>query len=145
MGQSMNGDLAGRRILVVEDEVIVAWALEDMLSGLGCAVVGPAARVNQALTMIEAEAFDAAVVDVNLDGEKSYPVVDALTARGVPFVFSTGYGKAGIKAEYGAFPVLQKPYASSKLGDALSRLLTPQPSATVSRQKPTPPVWDAHR
>jgi FixJ family two-component response regulator len=71
-----------------------------------------------------AEAFDAAVVDVNLDGEKSYPVVDALTARGVPFVFSTGYGKAGIAAKYGAFTVLQKPYAVSKLGDALSRLLT---------------------
>jgi two-component sensor histidine kinase/PAS domain-containing protein len=145
MGQSVTSDLAGRRILVVEDEVIVAWALEDMLAGLGCAVVGPAARINQALTMIEAEAFDAAVVDVNLDGEKSYPVVDALTARGVPFVFSTGYGKAGIAAKYGAFTVLQKPYAISKLGDALSRLLNTQPSAPAPRQAPTTPVWDANR
>jgi len=80
----MNSELSGKRILVVEDEVMVAWLLEDMLGTLGCAVVGPAARINQALAMIGAEVIDAAVLDVNLNGEKSYPVADALAARGVP-------------------------------------------------------------
>ena len=66
---SANSSLSGRRILVVEDEVIVAWLLEDMLADFGCAVIGPAARVGQALAMVEAEAIDAAVLDVNLNGE----------------------------------------------------------------------------
>ena len=89
----MTSPLSGRRVLVVEDETMVAWLLEDMLADLGCAVVGPAARVNQALAMLDAEAIDAAVLDVNLNGQMSYPVADALAARGVPFVFSTGYNK----------------------------------------------------
>jgi len=73
--------------------MIVAWLLEDMLADLGCAVIGPAASVNRALAMIDAEAIDAAVLDVNLNGQMSYPIADVLAARGVPFVFSTGYGK----------------------------------------------------
>ncbi|HEX6011198.1 MAG TPA: response regulator [Geminicoccaceae bacterium] len=87
----MDSPLSGRRVLVVEDELIVAFLLEDMLAGLGCAVVGPAARVDQALALLDAEAIDAALLDVNLNGHKSYPVADALAARGVPFVFSTAY------------------------------------------------------
>ena len=85
--------LSGRRVLVIEDDMMVVMLLEDMLANLGCEVVGPAARVNQALAMIDAEAIDAAVLDVNLNGKKSYPIADALVARGVPFVFSTGYDK----------------------------------------------------
>jgi CheY-like chemotaxis protein len=82
----MNSGLAGRRILVVEDEAIVAWALEDMLIELGCRVVGPAARVSQALVIVEKEPIDAAVLDVNLNGEKCYPIADALSAAGLaPF------------------------------------------------------------
>jgi CheY-like chemotaxis protein len=92
--------LSGRRVLVVEDEMIVAWLLQDMLADLGCAVVGPAARVAQALAMIDAEAIDAAVLDVNLNGQKSYPVADALAARGVPFVFSTGYETESLPNAY---------------------------------------------
>ena len=122
--------LSGRRVLVVEDEMIVAWLLEDMLADLGCAVVGPAARVNQALAMIDAEAIDAAVLDVNLNGQKSYPVADALAARGVPFVFSTGYDKESLPNGYQSLPVLQKPFNRSELGDTLAKLLTPEePSA----------------
>src|SRR6202045_5470871 len=88
---AMTSPLSGRRVLVVEDETMVAWLLEDMLADLGCAVVGPAAHVNQALAMLDAEAIDAAVLDVNLQGQKSYPIADAIAARGVPFAFSTGY------------------------------------------------------
>jgi CheY-like chemotaxis protein len=120
----MNSVLSGRRVLVVEDEMIVAWLLEDILSDLGCAVVGPAASVKQALAMVGAEAIDAAVLDVNLDGEMSYPVADALAARGVPFVFSTGYDKDRLLDGYRTFPVLQKPFHQSELGDILAKLLT---------------------
>ena len=105
--------------------MIVVWLLEDMLVDLGCAIVGPATSVNRALAMIDAEAFDAAVLDVNLDGQMSYPVADALTARGMPFVFSTGYDKDTLRDGYRTFPVLQKPFHRSELGDALAKLLTP--------------------
>jgi CheY-like chemotaxis protein len=87
----VNNLFSGRRVLLVEDEPIVAWLLKDMLVDLGLMVVGPAASVNQALAMIDAESIDMAVLDVNLKGQMSYPIADALVARGVPFVFSTGY------------------------------------------------------
>jgi two-component sensor histidine kinase len=140
----MNSGLSGRRVLVVEDEVMVAWTLEDMLAELGCTVVGPAARVDQALAMIEAEAVDAVVLDVNLNGEKSYPVADALAARGVPFVFSTGYNKNNLHTGCLGFPMLQKPFERSQLGDALAKLLTPG-ILTTPGQKASPLVWDTIR
>ncbi len=100
MGETLTNGLSGRRILVVEDEVIVAWALEDMLAEMGCAIVGPAARVNQALAMIDDESIDAVVLDLNLNGQMSYPVADVLASRGVPFVFLTGYHKSSIPEAY---------------------------------------------
>ncbi len=105
--------------------MIVAWLLEDLLAELGCAIVGPAASVNQALAMIEAEAIDVAVLDVNLNGEMSYPVADALAARGVPFVFVTGYDKDRMLDGYRTFPVLQKPFYRLELSDTLAKLLAP--------------------
>jgi CheY-like chemotaxis protein len=122
----MNSALSGRRVFVVEDEVMVSWMLEDMLVDLGYKIVGPAARVNQALAIVEAEAIDLAILDINLNGEKSYPVADALTARGVPFAFSTGYNKDGMSAHYRDLPMLQKPYAMPQLAAVLSKLLTPR-------------------
>lgn len=122
----MNSALSGRRVLVVEDEVMVSWVLEDMLVDLGYKIVGPAARVNQALVIVEAEAIDLAILDINLNGEKSYPVADALTARGVPFAFSTGYNKDGMPAPYRDLPMLQKPYDTPELTALLSKLLTPR-------------------
>ena len=76
--------------------------------------------------MLDAEAIDAAVLDVNLNGQMSYPVADALAARGVPFVFSTGYNKVRLPNSYQNFPVLQKPFDRLKLGDTLAKLLTPE-------------------
>jgi CheY-like chemotaxis protein len=128
----MNSPFSGRRVLVVEDEMIVAWLLEDMLADLGCAVVGPAARVNQALAMIDAEAIDVAVLDVNLNGQMSYPIADALAARGVPFVFSTGYDKDRLPERYRTVQVLQKLYHQSELSDALAKLLRPKEIAAVA-------------
>jgi len=106
--------------------MIVAWLLEDMLTDLGCAVIGPAGNVNQALAMIEAEAIDVAVLDINLNGQLSYPIADALGARGVPFVFVTGYDKGRILDGYRVFPVLQKPFHRSELSDILAKLLAPK-------------------
>jgi len=131
----MTGALSGRRVLLVEDEMLVAWLLQDMLADLGCAVVGPAARVNQALAIIAAEQVDLAVLDINLNGQTSYAIADALTARGVPFVFSTGYAKDRLAEDYRAFPVLQKPFHESELGRALETLLEPEPSSVGSRRE----------
>jgi CheY-like chemotaxis protein len=119
----VNNRFPGRRVLLVEDERIVAWLLKDMLVDLGCSVVGPAADVNQALAMIDAESIDVAVLDVNLRGQMSYPIADVLVARGVPFVFSTGYDKDRLLDGYRTFPALQKPFHRSDLGDTLAKLL----------------------
>jgi CheY-like chemotaxis protein len=88
--------LKGLRVLVAEDEALVAFQLEDMLAELGCAVIGPASRVGQALDLLGRERVDAAVLDVNVAGELVYPVADALTAQGLPYIFATGYGAAGL-------------------------------------------------
>jgi DNA-binding NtrC family response regulator len=117
---------------LVEDEMIVAWLLEDMLAELGCAVVGPASSVNQALAMIDAEAIDVAMLDVNLNGQMSYPIADALTARGVPFVFSTGYHKDRLLERYRTVPALQKPFHLSELTDMLAKLLAPKKTSVES-------------
>jgi CheY-like chemotaxis protein len=120
----IDGPLSGRRVLVIEDEMLVAMLLEDMLADLGCTVVGSAARVEQALAMIEAAgSLDAAVLDVNLNGQRSYPVADVLAARSVPFVFATGYGEDSLMNVYRSFPLLQKPFKQSELGDTLAKLL----------------------
>jgi CheY-like chemotaxis protein len=115
--------LSGCRVLVVEDEVLVAWVLEEMLTELECKVVGPAARVSQALAMVSAEEIDLAILDINLNGQKSYPVADALTAHGVPFAFSTGYNADSMPDNYRGFPMLQKPYSQSDLSATLAKLM----------------------
>jgi CheY-like chemotaxis protein len=113
-----------RTVLLVEDETLVAWLLKDMLVDLGCAVVGPASSVKQALAMIDVEAIDAAVLDVNLNGQMSYPIADALVARGVPFVFSTGYDKDTLPGGYRTFPVLRKPFQQAEFSETLATLFT---------------------
>ena len=117
--------LAGQAILVVEDEMLVLLNIEDMLADLGCESVSAASTVDQALALIDAHAFDAAMVDVNLDGSKSYPVADALASRGVPFVFSTGYSGHTLKDGYRDRPMLEKPYREADLVEVLTRLLRP--------------------
>ena len=103
------------RVLVVEDEAMVAMMLEDMLDDLGCQVVGPAASLAAGLELARSAPLDAAVLDVNLAGEKVFPIADALSERGVPFVFATGYGRAGLREKDTARPVVQKPYSTQDL------------------------------
>jgi len=110
------------RILVVEDECLVAMLLEDFIAELGYTVVATAARIDDALRRLEAGGIDAALLDVNLDGERSYPIAEALAARGLPFVFVTGYGAAGIEPAFRDRPVVQKPFTQDSLRQALAKL-----------------------
>jgi CheY-like chemotaxis protein len=114
-------DFAGRRILVVEDEALVAMMLEDMLAELGCEVVGPAMRLEEGLALARMNGLDAAVLDINLAGERSYPIADLLDARGVPITFVTGYGHSGRPGK--ADRVLQKPYREPQLRAVLAEML----------------------
>lgn len=107
------------RVLIVEDEAQVALQLEDMLGDLGASVVGPASRVGQALDLLDRQVVDAAVLDLNVAGELVYPVADQLAARGIPFVFATGYGADALTDAYRTRPVLEKPFRLSQLGKAL--------------------------
>jgi CheY-like chemotaxis protein len=111
--------LRDARVFVVEDEFIVAALLEERLRSLGCDVVGPAATVAEALELLAVEPVDVAVLDVNIAGEKVFPVADALEARGIPFVFATAYGAAGIDDRHGGKSVLDKPYHERALEHAL--------------------------
>src|SRR5690242_1498484 len=90
--------LAGLKILVVEDEAIISFLIEDMLLSLGCASVMHAGAVKQALSVLAQEMPDAAVLDVNLAGEPGYAIAERLEENGVPFVFATGYGESGLPA-----------------------------------------------
>jgi PAS domain S-box-containing protein len=101
--------MPGNRLLLVEDEALTGMMMSDMLTELGFDVVGPFGRVADAMAAIGREEFHAAVLDVNLDGEMVYPVADAVLARGVPFVFVTGYSAEGIDRRFAQVPVLQKP------------------------------------
>ena len=114
--------LSGRRVLVVEDEMLVAMMIEDMLADLGCQSVTSAATVDKALALIEAQVFDAAMLDMNLNGNDSQPVADALAARGIAFVCSTGNTRHGSRDGYPNRPVLKKPFKYEDLVAILTRL-----------------------
>ena len=101
--------LVGNRLLLVEDEALVAMALKDMLTELGFEVVGAFNKVTEALAVVTNQDVNAAVLDVNLGGELIYPVADSLVAKGVPFVFITGYGAEAIDGRFASYRVLQKP------------------------------------
>ena len=116
--------LAGRYVLVVEDEMMVLMNIEWVLGNLGCKDISAAATVDGALALIGAtRQFDIAMLDINLGGETSYQVADTLALQNVPFIFTTGYGKRSVDVRYCDRPVLQKPYRDDELGNALAALL----------------------
>jgi two-component SAPR family response regulator len=122
-GQIMTGPIPGitakRRILVVEDEMLIGMLLEDMLIDIGHEVAAIVPRLKDALVAVEKENFDLAVLDVHLHGESAFPVAEALIAKGKPFIFATGYGERGLPENFRNRPVLQKPFAR----DDLERIL----------------------
>lgn len=107
------------RILVVEDEAIVAMLLEDMLGELGYEVVGPVTHLDRALDLARGAPIDAAVLDVNVNGKDTYGVADALRARAIPFVFATGYGTKELAERFRDTPITQKPFHRDDLERAL--------------------------
>jgi CheY-like chemotaxis protein len=116
-------ELSNRKVLVVEDEMMIAMLIEDMLDEFGCKLVGPATSVPHALALIGNESIELAVLDLNLDGKDTYAIADALQRKNVPFVFATGYGSTGLRPEYGNRPVLQKPFQQKDLETALADAL----------------------
>jgi CheY-like chemotaxis protein len=115
-------NLAGLRVLVVEDEMMVSMLIEDMLTDLGCLVVGPASRLDEAVELAKTSELDCAVLDVNLGGQPIFPLADLLRERGKPFAFATGYGDAGIRDVDKGTSVLQKPFREGDLARVLGEL-----------------------
>jgi CheY-like chemotaxis protein len=119
----------GGLVLVVEDEALIALQIEEALKSSGREVLGPAASVAEAARLIEAAAPQAALLDVNLGTERSYPVADVLRARGTPFAFCTGYaGADDLPERFRDVPRLPKPLGSADLARAVERLLAGAPA-----------------
>jgi CheY-like chemotaxis protein len=115
--------VAGKRILVVEDEALIAAMVVDMLTELGAAVVGPASTIAKGLALAGTEAIDAALLDVNVREQRIDPVADLLRGRGIPILFATGYGtRAFVDAE--GVSCIDKPYTQERLASELAKLLT---------------------
>ena len=106
---------------------MVAMLLEELLLELGCHVVDIAARVDTALASIAERCFDVAILDVNLEGELSYPVADELEFRGIPFLFATGYGAQAMPERYHRHTILQKPFRKQEFEQALLKALPEGP------------------
>lgn len=120
------------RVLIVEDEAMISMLIEDMVLDFGCEIVGPASRIDKAMALAREEALDAALLDVNVDGEAVFSVADALRERGVPVVFATGYGSRGLPERFADAPVLAKPFAYANLADALRVVLADAPCDIAS-------------
>jgi CheY-like chemotaxis protein len=112
-----------RRVLVVEDELMIRMLLEDMLGELGYTVSAAAARLGEAMQAVQDGEFDIAILDINLNGEPISPLADALAARGIPFVFATGYGEGDIPDGYRDRPALKKPFQLHNLKHTLDAAL----------------------
>lgn len=112
-----------RRALVVEDEIMVAMYIEDLLTDLGFEVVGMATSLDQALRLARQSDFDFAVLDVNLDGRLSFPIADVLRERSIPFLFASGYGATGVREDYRDAVCIQKPFLAQDLAQAITRAI----------------------
>jgi CheY-like chemotaxis protein len=111
----------GRRLLLVEDEIMIRMLLEDMLADLGHQVAAAASGLDDALALARNTDCDGAILDVNLNGAEVYAVADILSERGIPFAFATGYGQRGIPQKYQGRPTLQKPFQRDDLALTLAR------------------------
>jgi CheY-like chemotaxis protein len=125
--------LSGRRVLVVEDEILILMMIEDMLTDLGCKSIAIASKIDQAITLIDGQVFDTAMVDLNLNGMESYPIADALAEHDVPYFFSTGNSVTNVKDGYRDQDVLKKPFTFEQLSNMLSRSLHPQTNVVKLR------------
>jgi CheY-like chemotaxis protein len=123
---------AGARVLVVEDESLVAMMLADMLQEIGCTVIGPIGSRTGALRLLEdGHGVDLALLDVNLGGETAYDIADALSRRGVPFIFVSGYGASGLDPRYADAVILAKPFEPALLARMIGEVLD-RPTEKIS-------------
>jgi CheY-like chemotaxis protein len=111
------------KILIVEDESLVAMMIEDLLADLGHDVVAVAGRLEQGMQFASQLAIDFAVVDLNLNGERTFPIAEILRFRGIPLVFATGYGVSGLSDDWRGTPVVQKPFQPHELQNAIAKAL----------------------
>jgi DNA-binding response OmpR family regulator len=118
------------RVLVVEDEAVIAMLFEDMVLEFGSEVVGPIAKIKDALDLARNVQLDAAILDINLGGAVIFPVADVLSERGIPFIFATGYGATSLPLRFRNSPALQKPFDYEALAEALRKILASQPCHT---------------
>ena len=116
--------LKGKRVLIVEDETLISMLFEDILADLECEVVGPALNLRQALDLAHTAEIDAAVLDLNLAGEPSFPAASILRDRGVPIVLSSGYGSSGLPSEWKDLPTLPKPFTADQVANVLATLIS---------------------
>jgi CheY-like chemotaxis protein len=116
-------DLAGLRVLLVEDESLIVMLVEDALTDFGCEIAGVASRFDDAVKKARVLDFDIAILDVNLNGLRTFPIAEIIRGRGIAFVFATGYGAMSIPEGLNAVPVLQKPFAAPELERALRTAL----------------------
>jgi CheY-like chemotaxis protein len=123
--EPIGAPLEGLRVLVVEDEMMIAMMLEDLLDGFGCRIVGPAADITKALALIAAEAIDGAMLDVNLAGRAVDPVADELARLGIPFIFVTGYGRRELQENHNSRPTLAKPFRRLELQRIMTATFAP--------------------
>ena len=117
----MTSDARKQRVLIVEDEMLVAMLVEDILGELGFEVAGTCTHLDDALKLAASEAVDFVILDVNLDGKRSFPVADILRARKIPFIFATGYGSKVLEAEYANVPTLAKPFMFGDVQQVLKK------------------------
>ncbi|MCW8088265.1 response regulator [Sabulicella glaciei] len=123
LASSVPSSLSGLRVLLAENEVVTGLALSCELTRLGCQVLGPLQRLEEALAVAEAESFDVAILDVALQGgARSTAVAEALRRRAIPFIVTTGYRAEEVKGEYGDCLVLSKPYSPKEVQKALARM-----------------------
>jgi CheY-like chemotaxis protein len=118
-------NLKGRRVLVVEDDPMVAMLLVDMLDAIGCETVAVASRLEDALEKAQCLSFDLAILDVNLAGANTFHVAELLSKRAISFIFATGYGNVHLPADLANAPVLQKPFVERDVARALRRAIQP--------------------
>ncbi len=117
-------DINRGRILVVEDEMMIALLIEDALNGLGYEVVGPASKLEAAIKLARDETFHAAILDVNIRGGDTYPVATILRERGIPFVLASGYGGWALPPALKGHVLLQKPFTASDVETAIGTMLS---------------------
>jgi DNA-binding response OmpR family regulator len=111
------------RVLVVEDEMMIAMLVEDMLRDLGHEPIGPATRLDTGIKLATSETLDLAILDVNLGGVRSFPIAELLVNRGIPVIFATGYGAAGLDQQFANHPVIAKPFSMEALAKTMKAVV----------------------